>query len=79
MVYPVIPGDKKVIIAVENHRCAVARYIQMAPYTFTVQRAANWEALETRARQVVEDLVGAPVDDVYPCPDDLAALATWPE
>ncbi len=30
------------------------------------------------ARQAVEDLVGALVDDHYPCPDALAALAVWP-
>ena len=79
MLYPVTPHDKAVFIAVEVGRCAVARYVQTAPYTFAVQRAANWEDLEESARQAVEDLVGAPVDDHYPCPDDLAALAVWPE
>ncbi len=79
MLYPVTPHDKAVFIAVEADRCAVARYVQTASYTFTVQRAANWEALEESARQAVEDMVGAMVDDHYPCPDALAALAVWPE
>jgi hypothetical protein len=80
MVYPVIPEDKKVIIAVENHRCKVSRYVQRTPYIFRVQAAKNWEDLETQARQAVEDFAGAITgDDHYPCPDDLAALAAWPE
>jgi hypothetical protein len=80
MIYPVIPEDKRPIISVENNRCIVSRYVQTAPYTFRVQPAQNWEDLESAARVAVEDQVGAITgDDHYPCPDDLAAGAVWPE
>jgi len=80
MIYPVIPSDKLAVIQVEHGLCIVARYQQTGAYTFTLERAANWTALEADARAVVEDLVGAIVeDDVYPCPDALAERAEWPE
>jgi hypothetical protein len=79
MIYPVIPEDKKIIINVENNRYIVSRFVQTRPYAFVVQSAANWEDLETEARQAVEDLVGAPIADYYPCPDGLAEQAVWPE
>ena len=80
MIYPVIPDDKKPIISVEHHRCIVSRYVRTTRYTFEVQAAKNWEDLEPDARAVVEDQVGAITgDDHYPCPEDLAALAVWPE
>ena len=79
MIYPVIPSDKKVIISVEMSGYIVARYIQTAPYTFVVQHAENWQDLEAQARQAVLELMGAPANDVYPCPPDLAEQAVWPE
>jgi hypothetical protein len=79
MIYPVVPQDKKVIIAIRSQRCMVSRYRQVAPYTFDVQPATNWEALEPDARAAAEAQIGALVkDDDLPCPDDLAARATWP-
>jgi hypothetical protein len=78
MIYPVIPEDKLPIIAVRSRRCIVSRYRQTAPYTFEVEPAENWEALEPDARQAAEAQVGALVeDDDLPCPEDLAARATW--
>jgi len=79
MIYPVIPSDKKVIISVEMSGYIVARYIQTAPYAFEVQHAENWQDLEAQACQAVEDLVGAPANDHYPCPPGLAEQAVWPE
>ncbi len=79
MVYPVIPEHKKAIIAVEQGRYMVSRYLERAPYRFEVQPAANWEDLEPLAVAAVESEVGAAAADHYPCPDALAALAVWPE
>ena len=79
MVYPVIPEHKKAIIVVEQGRYAVSRYVEVAPYRFEVQPAENWEALEPLALALVESEVGAAAADHYPCPEDLAALAVWPE
>jgi len=80
MIYPVIPAHNRPIISVEKSVFfIVSRFIERTPYQFEVQRAANWEALEDQARQVVENLVGAPTSDYYPCPDDLAEQAVWPE
>jgi hypothetical protein len=79
MIYPVVPEDKLVIIAIRSQRCIVSRYLQIAPYTFDVQSAVNWEALERDARQAAEAQIGALVeDDDLPCPDELAARAVWP-
>lgn len=78
MIDPVIPSDNLVVIQVAGGRCRVARYRQTSPYTFAVQPARNWAALEPEARQAVEDLVGAIVEDEhYPCPQALAAKAEW--
>ena len=71
MLYPVTPHDKAVFIAVELGRCIVSRYVRRAPYTFAVQRAANWEDLEKQARRAVEDLVGARWTIIIP------ARMTW--
>ncbi len=79
MVYPVIPEHNRPIILVENGRYVVSRYLEDAPYSFYVQPAANWEALELLALALVESEVGAAAADHYPCPEDLAALAVWPE
>jgi hypothetical protein len=79
MIYPVIPDDKKIIINVKSSRYIVSRFVQTAAYAFQVQPAANWEDLEDQARQAVEDLVGAATTDYYPCPDELAGQAIWPE
>ena len=79
MIYPVIPEDKTPIIAVESGRFIVARYVEVQPFRFEVQRAENWEALEPLAVALVESEVGATAADHYPCPDDLVALAVWPE
>ena len=79
MIYPVVPEDKLPIIAIRARRCIVSRYLQIAPYTFDVQPATNWEALEPDARQAAEGQIGALVeDDDLPCPEDLAAQAAWP-
>ena len=79
MIYPVVPEDKLPIIAIRNQRCMVSRYLQIAPYAFDVQPAANWEALEPDARRAAEAQIGALVeDDELPCPDELAARAVWP-
>jgi hypothetical protein len=78
MIYPVVPHDKLVIIAIRSQRCMVSRYLQTASYTFDVQPATNWEALEMDARRAAEAQIGALVeDDDLPCPDDLAARAVW--
>ncbi len=80
MIYPVIPQDKRPVIAVQNQRCIVSRYIRTSRFTFEVQPATNWQDLESAARVAVEDQVGAITgDDHYPCPEDLAALAVWSE
>ncbi len=79
MVYPVIPEHKRAIIVVENIRYMVARYIEIMPHRFEVQPAENWEALELLALALVESEIGAAAADHYPCPDELAALAVWPE
>lgn len=79
MIYPVIPEHKKPIIAVEKGRYIVSRYIEGAPFRFDVQSAKNWEALELLALALVESEVGAAAADHYPCPDELSALAVWPE
>jgi hypothetical protein len=79
MIYPVVPEDKKVIIAVRSQRCKVARYRELAPYRFRVQYATNWQALEPDAQRAAEAQIGALVeDDDLPCPEDLAAQAAWP-
>jgi hypothetical protein len=79
MIYPVVPQDKLPIIAIRARRCMVSRYLQTAPYTFDVQPAINWEALEPDARRAAEAQIGALVDnDELPCPGDLAARAVWP-
>ena len=77
MIPGIIPAHNRTIILVRGGRCIVARYRQTAPYRFDVQPATNWQDLEDDARQAVEDLVGAPADDHYPCPEDLAARAEW--
>ncbi len=41
MIYPVIPEHKRPIILVENGRYVVSRYLEVAPYRFEVQPAAN--------------------------------------
>ena len=80
MIYPVIPQDKRVIVQVRAQRCLVARYRLAGAQTFEVQPAANWEALEPDARAAVEERFGAITeDDQFPCPDDLAARAIWPD
>ena len=80
MIYPVIPQDKRVIVQVRAQRCLVARYRLVGAQTFEVQPAANWEALEANARAAVEERFGAITDDdQFPCPNDLAARATWPD
>jgi hypothetical protein len=80
MIYPVVPQDKLPIIAIRAQRCIVSRYRQTAPYTFDVQPATNWEALEPDARTTAEAQIGALVeDDDLPCPDELAARAVWPD
>lgn len=79
MIYPVIPEHKKPIIAVENSRYIVARFVEVAAHRFVVQRATNWETLEPIAQLLLEEEVGAAADDHYPCPDILAARATWPD
>jgi hypothetical protein len=77
---PILPLPGQVFIHVRLGRCAVARLVQVAPYEYEVQRAANWEALEPDACAAVEAQVGAIVEDgMVRCPDDLAAKATWPE
>jgi hypothetical protein len=79
MIYPVIPSDKKVIILVDYKGVRVARYIEYAPFMFEVQLADNWQALEPAALAAVTAQIGAiSGPDIYPCPDDLAALAVWP-
>lgn len=78
MVYPVIPSDNLVVIQVKRGRCRVARYRETTPYTYELELARNWAALEDAARQAVETLVGAIVEDEhYPCPEALAAQAVW--
>lgn len=80
MIPPVIPQDNQIVIETHRGRCHVARFRQTDRFTFVLQHAANWQALETDARLAVEDQVGAiTTDDIHPCPDDLAARATWPD
>ena len=79
MLPTLVPQDKLPIIAIRAQRCMVSRYLRTAPYTFEVQPAVNWKALEPDARRAAEAQVGALVeDDDLPCPDELAARATWP-
>ena len=77
MIPGIIPAHNRTIILVRGGRCFVARYRQTAPYRFEVEPAINWQDLEDNARQAVEDLAGAPADDHYPCPHELAARAEW--
>ena len=77
MIPGIIPAHNRTIILVRGARCIVARYRQTAPYRFEIEPATNWQDLEDDARQAVEDLAGAPADDHYPCPDELAARAEW--
>jgi hypothetical protein len=78
MIEPVIPADKRVIIRTQAGRVIVARYHDTGHYTFAIEDAANWRALEADACQAVEDLVGAITgDEHFPCPDALAARARW--
>ncbi len=77
---PILPLPGQVFIHVRLGRCAVARLIQVAPYEYHIQRAANWEDLESDACAAVEAQVGAIVEDgMCHCPSDLAARAVWPE
>jgi hypothetical protein len=78
MVYPPVPKDKLVIIVVHRGRCIVARYRQTAPYTFEVERARNWQALEPDARAAAQAQVGAlTAHEHLPCPQELAQRARW--
>jgi hypothetical protein len=80
MVYPPVPQDKLVIIVVHRGRCIVARYRQTAPYTFEVERARNWQALEPDARAAAQAQLGAlTTHEHLPCPKDLANRAEWTE
>ena len=81
MVLPVVPADKRVFIRVAEDRAIVSRYLQTSPHQiFTTQPATNWPDLEDEAIQVVEEAGGAIWHSGdYPCPDDLAARATWPD
>ncbi len=81
MVSSVIPQDKRVFIAVRNHRCIVARFRATARHeVYAIEEAANWRELEDDARRAVETQVGAIThDEHYPCPERLAMRAAWPE
>jgi hypothetical protein len=75
---PVIPADKLVIIAVRQRRAQVSRYRQTGRFTYELETARNWQAIETEAVRAVEDLIGAIVENAdYPCPPELAAKAVW--
>ncbi len=78
ILYPVIPEDKRVFILVEKGQCIVARFIEIAPYEYEIERAANWLDLEPDAHQAVQDFTGAITrDDLFPCPEALVARAVW--
>lgn len=74
-----IPSDRGVFILVRGERTIVARYRRTGPReTYTVQPAANWEALEPAAQDAVEAVGGAFwADDHYPCPPALATQARF--
>jgi hypothetical protein len=75
---PIIPSDKLVIIAVRQRRVQVSRYRQTGRFTYELETAANWKALEAEAVRAVEDMIGAIVENAdYPCPPGLAAKARW--
>lgn len=64
-------------------RVAVCRYIRLPNKTTGWQLAANWEALESEAKQFLGDLLSVLPDPVqsaeFPCPKRLADLAQWAE
>lgn len=63
MVPPVVPSHNLIVILVESGRCIVARFVETAPYTFEIERASNWTALEPAAREAVTAMVGAITGD----------------
>ncbi len=68
----------QVYIHVWDCRAAVARYVRLDAGTMTMERAANWQALEGDAEKAV-DAAGGWITQSghYPCPEQLAARAVW--
>lgn len=78
MIYPVIPENNLIVIAIRQSRVVVCRFIEVQPYIFETEDAVNWQELETLARRVVENQIGAIIgDDIIPCPPELAERAEW--
>lgn len=78
MVTPIVPSHNLIFILVDLGVCAVARYVEVDPFNFKYERAANWEELEPAARAEVIDQVGAITgDDHLPCSPELAGRALW--
>jgi len=77
MIPGLIPQDKLVFIWVHQGRARVARYVQTDDYTFQVEVAENWEALEKEALQAVVFQAGVPIEEHYPCPPELVGRAEW--
>lgn len=69
---------REFVVSVWDGRAAVCRLVQLGPDLVTYQAAENWEALEDEAIQAVYAAGGSiNWSGLYPCPQDLAARATF--
>jgi len=68
-----------IFIDVRNARAYVSRK-RGSDSSWTHEPCVNWQALEALAGRAVEDAGGSiTLSGIYPCPDELSALALWRE